>query len=570
MTSAAAARPVGTGRPSGTQSTVKELLDWLAPRLTSEQQKAMNSAQSNYRVRTLENPNAARTELITQIQVICGDDNIKRFHAFRAQANRVASPMSLSTPNGASSSIQQLAQPQHSQPLQGGPATAVRPTGIVTGGTSQVPGVRPQPVSGLSAGMSPVAAAQLLQQQRQRQQLQARAQQQQQQPGGRTASPAVQPVTGPVQPSQQQQQQQQGGDPQQQTRGLQQQARGPQNPPKPSAAAPDRDDNFADVLTGTGINEDAEQAALTSIAGAATISGAAAAIVPPPPLLFSQEALHHQLAAVAARNCVKAADPGCHPLMAEALKSHLVTVLTRAVAAARHRCEGSRGARPQWAPPDQPPTRDLRREVLAVERRAKEAADARARKEREELLAKASRAKQVDEETQQKVQKAKQDEFERLQQLAANRAAASAMGASKKWSKWGGTSATAATDKPAATPTDSSDAKKGGTKGKRPRDDEDSGTPPSKRAATATTAVTAAPASASTSVLPAVAKPSGETPQPVSTGAAAGRPLQNANRLPRQDDDVITVDLRDLTFVLERDPHYARSTLLYEIMESQP
>jgi hypothetical protein len=163
-----------------------------------------------------------------------------------------------------------------------------------------------------------------------------------------------------------------------------------------------------------------------------------------------------------------------------------------------------------------------------------------------------------------------QDEFERLQQLAANRAAASAMGASKKWSKWGGTSATAATDKPAATPTDSSDAKKGGTKGKRPRDDEDSGTPPSKRAATATTAVTAAPASASTSVLPAVAKPSGETPQPVSTGAAAGRPLQNANRLPRQDDDVITVDLRDLTFVLERDPHYARSTLLYEIMESQP
>lgn len=80
--------------------------------------------------------------------------------------------------------------------------------------------------------------------------------------------------------------------------------------------------------------------------------------------------------AIAARNSVRSADQGCHPLMAEALKAHLVTVLTRAVAAARHRTEAASGARPQWVPPEQPPTRDLRREVLAIDRRGKEAADA--------------------------------------------------------------------------------------------------------------------------------------------------------------------------------------------------
>ncbi len=77
--------------------------------------------------------------------------------------------------------------------------------------------------------------------------------------------------------------------------------------------------------------------------------------------------------AVAPRNSIRQAASGCHDLMVTALKSHMAGVLARAAGCARHRAE-TRG-RPAGVPPQQAPRRDLRREVLAIDRRAQIAAE---------------------------------------------------------------------------------------------------------------------------------------------------------------------------------------------------
>lgn len=162
-----------------------------------------------------------------------------------------------------------------------------------------------------------------------------------------------------------------------------------------------------------------------------------------------------------------------------------------------------------------------------------------------------------------------QDESERLQQLAANKAAASATGASKKWNKWGGggASAAAATDKAGAPAAAGGDGTKGAgkaaDKGKRGREDSDGVQfPPSKRPATA--------AAGRASPLPAGAPPTRAAEGVRQTGASAAQPLPSAARGARHDADAVVVELRDLICVMERDPHYAKSMLLYELMESQP
>lgn len=77
--------------------------------------------------------------------------------------------------------------------------------------------------------------------------------------------------------------------------------------------------------------------------------------------------------AVAPRNSIRQAAAGCHEFMVTALKSHMAGLLGRAAACARHRSE-TRG-RPAGVLAQQAPRRDLRREVLAIERRAQLAAE---------------------------------------------------------------------------------------------------------------------------------------------------------------------------------------------------
>lgn len=70
------------------------------------------------------------------------------------------------------------------------------------------------------------------------------------------------------------------------------------NPAAKTAAAKAADDNFADVLAGTGVDEEAEQAALTAAVSARALGPGAplpAAALPPPPPLFSQDAFLSQL-----------------------------------------------------------------------------------------------------------------------------------------------------------------------------------------------------------------------------------------------------------------------------------
>lgn len=70
------------------------------------------------------------------------------------------------------------------------------------------------------------------------------------------------------------------------------------NPAAKTAAAKAADDNFADVLAGTGVDEEAEQAALTAAVSARALGPGAplpAAALPPLPPLFSQDAFLSQL-----------------------------------------------------------------------------------------------------------------------------------------------------------------------------------------------------------------------------------------------------------------------------------
>jgi hypothetical protein len=82
-----------------------------------------------------------------------------------------------------------------------------------------------------------------------------------------------------------------------------------------------------------------------------------------------QDALLALLAGFAPRHAVRSVEPGVAAFLATALRSHVAGLLGRAAGAARHRAARSR------RPPGAVPGRDLRREVLAIEKRERVAAE---------------------------------------------------------------------------------------------------------------------------------------------------------------------------------------------------
>ncbi len=82
-----------------------------------------------------------------------------------------------------------------------------------------------------------------------------------------------------------------------------------------------------------------------------------------------QETLLRLLAGFASRHAVRAVEPTAHAFMATALRSHMAGLLGRLHAAAAHRTESAK------RPPAALLGRDLRREVLAIERRERLAAE---------------------------------------------------------------------------------------------------------------------------------------------------------------------------------------------------
>ena len=86
--------------------------------------------------------------------------------------------------------------------------------------------------------------------------------------------------------------------------------------------------------------------------------------------MAAQDKLLALLAGFAPRHAVRSVEPSAHAFAATALRSHVAGLLGRLAAAARHRVDSSK--RPPGAPA---PQRDLRREVLAIERRERLAAE---------------------------------------------------------------------------------------------------------------------------------------------------------------------------------------------------
>ena len=166
----------------------------------------------------------------------------------------------------------------------------------------------------------------------------------------------------------------------------------------------------------------------------------------------------------------------------------------------------------------------------------------------EEALKTNLKSKKTDEQAREKAQKVQQDEAERVQQLAANRAAQSAFGASAKWQSWG------------------TAEKRGGAAG--------GGTP--------VTAKKGTPAAKAAALAAGSSSPS--TPAPIDRDAnmqtpVSGRPVPagsgTVNRVTTLKPagwagghEGPTVTLKDLITALERDPLYAKSSLLYQLMES--
>lgn len=82
-----------------------------------------------------------------------------------------------------------------------------------------------------------------------------------------------------------------------------------------------------------------------------------------------QDTLLALLAGFAPRHAVRSVEPGVPAFMATALRSHMAGLLGRLAAAARHRAATAK------RPANAVAGRDLRREVLAIERRERLAAE---------------------------------------------------------------------------------------------------------------------------------------------------------------------------------------------------
>ena len=82
---------------------------------------------------------------------------------------------------------------------------------------------------------------------------------------------------------------------------------------------------------------------------------------------------------------------------------------------------------------------------------------------------------------------------------------------------------------------------------------------------------TAAGAAASPAQSPAPSTPQvvGAAAAPTPDGTAGGEGAAPARPRRSGEDGTHTIEMRDLTAALERDPQYAKSCLLYQVMESE-
>ncbi|KAL6770976.1 hypothetical protein ACKKBF_B33450 [Auxenochlorella protothecoides x Auxenochlorella symbiontica] len=118
---------------------------------------------------------------------------------------------------------------------------------------------------------------------------------------------------------------------------------------------------------------------------------------------------------------LKVLKPECFEVIQRAFQSQAETLLRRAMAVARHRQDNARRQ------PGVSVTHDPRRGVLGLERAARAAAEAKLAAEREALL-KAAGSRRADEETKERAQKAKAELAGRAQASAANAAVAATLG----------------------------------------------------------------------------------------------------------------------------------------------
>eukprot|EP00208_Stichococcus_sp_RCC1054_P007776 CAMPEP_0206152066 /NCGR_PEP_ID=MMETSP1473-20131121/39139_1 /ASSEMBLY_ACC=CAM_ASM_001109 /TAXON_ID=1461547 /ORGANISM="Stichococcus sp, Strain RCC1054" /LENGTH=306 /DNA_ID=CAMNT_0053549619 /DNA_START=437 /DNA_END=1354 /DNA_ORIENTATION=- len=98
-------------RPAPGAATVKELLDWLRPRVTQEKWQQIQAAQAAFRANATTDPAGAKTVLIKSIHELGGTANIRQFHA---EKNRQAN-------------TQQAAASTPGSPAQGSPGSPARP-----------------------------------------------------------------------------------------------------------------------------------------------------------------------------------------------------------------------------------------------------------------------------------------------------------------------------------------------------------------------------------------------------------------------------------------------------------
>ena len=177
----------------------------------------------------------------------------------------------------------------------------------------------------------------------------------------------------------------------------------------------------------------------------------------------------------------------------------------------------------------------------------------------------ASRRK-PDEETRERVERVKAAEAERVQALAANAAAAAALGGGiAKWANWSKSKAKAAAPKVAATgqlgsvePSEPNAAPANGGVLSVAAAPTPSGGGPADAALANGVAPRGGPATRDTS-LPSGASGAPSVGSDLGPGAVRPHAWLRSERKP--------LSLRDLVVALERDPMYAKSTLLYKLRE---
>eukprot|EP00884_Botryococcus_braunii_P018252 jgi/Botrbrau1/510/Bobra.110_2s0139.1 len=207
-----------------------------------------------------------------------------------------------------------------------------------------------------------------------------------------------------------------------------------------------------------------------------------------------------------------------HRYLSQCFEAHLVPILERAHRMAQHRLDPSRRAAGMVQ------VDDLRRQVLLMEKKERTKAEAKEEAEREQLLKEAAAKRgKADEETQEKVKKVKVAEHEKRAKSDANLAAHKALGGEARWARWSKSNA-------------------GGTKKGK-----------GAASVSAGKGSTAEPSSAST---PAA---SGGTAKPA-VPPVAQQALGQVSAAP-----VAKLTAKDLLAVLQRDPHYCKSPVLYRI-----